>query len=886
MKEKKCLLASIFFMVYLPSAMAQNGLTVYGMPSGYTLNQVRYKNCITTDVNNNVYVGFRDIGLGKFTPSTSTWVMYDTVNSVIPSNKILSLDIDNAGNVWAGTTKGLAKYDGSNWTVYNTQNSNLINDSVQSLFIVGTNIWLGTPQGVSVFNGSFTNYTTSNSSLVNNNITCFDVDSAGKILIGTTGGISIFDGSTWTNYTTANSGLISNQIRQVKYVSSKATWISTVAGICKLQNGTIINYNCDYTYLFNFFMASYTIAKKSDELYVFQYNLTRFNEDDNIDSIGVNVRAMGSVALIQFTHFAFDHNGLLWTAYGANSTTAGLSAFDETQSSGFVNVTHVSSEKHIDINNVGALIRNRGEMFWDGVGAPQYEVPKCSGKHANFAAALWIGGYDQNGLLHTAAQTYRQGGRNDFLPGPLDTTNATMDSLITMAPYDNIWRTNRNTIDAFKINFLNGNVTNGTYPVPNEILSYPANGSGNITRNLAPYVDYNGDGNYNPYDGDYPKIKGDQQLYWIFNDQTLHTETGGPAFGFEIHAYAYAYSCNQINLGDSNAVIDYTTFYKYEIINRSINTYDSVFIGLMTDSDLGDGWDDYLGCDSVLNAAFTYNGDNDDGTGFPNGYGLNPPMINCQVLKGPEPVPNDGIDNDHDGIIDESGELNMMTVFHPYTGGGSITGYPVATDDYYQFLISRWRDGSFVTNDGLNGTNQNSPPTNYLYSGVPYSGNGWTEGSAGNVPSDRRFVLSSGPFTIAPNETRTIDFAYVFTWDSTAVNGLNTSIARNTADLQRVKYWFDNNNFPSCLNTGIEHASTKIPEIKIFPNPSTDFITVRCSDVSSPVKVDMYDVTGRKILSRKIISEGQVNVSRLSPSVYFLRAVVNGNAVTKKFVKN
>jgi hypothetical protein len=37
----------------------------------------------------------------------------------------------------------------------------------------------------------------------------------------------------------------------------------------------------------------------------------------------------------------------------------------------------------------------------------------------------------------------------------------------------------------------------------------------------------NGDGHYNCLQGDYPLIKGDQIIWWVFNDNyNKHTETG------------------------------------------------------------------------------------------------------------------------------------------------------------------------------------------------------------------------------------------------------------------------------------------------------------------------------------------------------------------------
>ncbi len=852
------------------------------MPPGYNQTRTRYKNAIEVE-GNNVYVGFRLIGVGKYDLSNSNWTMFDTVNCAIPSNYISALAIDN-GSVWIGTNKGLAKYDGVNWTVYDSLNNGLASNNITCLKKSPAGLWCGTRYGISLFNGTtFINYTTANSLLLNDTINCFELDSANALLIGTRRGLSKFDGATWTNYTPANSNAPLN-ILQVKYISSATTWLYN-GRLVKLSNTPVNLSSCIYytPTLEHLVNDRGPIEKLSDnKIYSFVdgYTIIRTNENDSAE---VFTDSTSTVLFPNPLSMATDANDIIWMTGDFNGI--GFMRFDKNAISGYLPIDYnaYSWQRYLDINNVSALIWNQGSMFWNGnvtAGTAMYEVPKCSGKTSIFTAALWLGGYDSGGTLHVSAQTYNQNSKYDFVPGPLDTTNATT-SPATIAAFNNIWKIDRNTIDDFKTNFLNGNVSNGSYPVPYELLSYPAIGTGNYTRNMSPYVDYNTDGNYNPYDGDYPLIKGDQQLYWIFNDvDTAQRESGGIPLGVEVRASAYAYTCGQYALGDSNAVIDYTTFYKYEITNRSTNMYDSVFVGLFNDFDLGDAFDDYGGCDTVLNAAFVYNSDNDDGTAV--GYYNNPPMMNCQVLQGPEPVLNDGIDNDHDGTTDKAGEKNMMSSFLKYNNDFTNYGNPVGADDYYFYLTSRFKDGSPVTygGTGYGGT----VPTNYFYSGVPYSGTGWTEQSAGNPGNDLRAVVSSGPFHLAPGETKSIDFAYVFTWDSTAANGLTTSIARNTADLQRVKYWFDNNNYPSCLNTSVQNIATENTDVTIFPNPADDLLNIIFSG-NTIALLEIYDITGRYITSKEIKSHDKINIHSLAPGLYVAKLKLNEGAVSKKFIR-
>ena len=65
--------------------------------------------------------------------------------------------------------------------------------------------------------------------------------------------------------------------------------------------------------------------------------------------------------------------------------------------------------KNIDINNINAKIGPASDIFWD-FSSPGFEVPKGSGLHSIFTGGLWIGGMDNSGIIHLAAQTYRQTG--------------------------------------------------------------------------------------------------------------------------------------------------------------------------------------------------------------------------------------------------------------------------------------------------------------------------------------------------------------------------------------------------------------------------------------------------------------------------------------------
>jgi PKD repeat protein len=449
--------------------------------------------------------------------------------------------------------------------------------------------------------------------------------------------------------------------------------------------------------------------------------------------------------------------------------------------------TRANAKTDLDIGNVRAALLNSGDLWWD-LQDGQYEVPKGSGKRSVFSGALWFGGIDETGQLHTACMTYRQTG-SDFWPGPLDTVSAsTFDSVCWR--YDRFWKINRSQVESF---LLHHNDTG--YVIPEAILSWPGNGNAanREAHFLAPFTDVDGDGFYNPMTGDYPafapdgspdcdyNLPGDQAVWWVFNDAgNLHTETNAPAFGMEVQATAFAFNTNDH--------LKNATFYRYKIINRSSGSWNDFWMGQFVDSDLGDYQDDYVGCDVTRGLAYTYNGDADDGPGpiaMAGTYGSQPPAVGVDFIQGPLADEFDLIDNDRDSSIDEPGERIKMSVFKYYSGDFSVQGNPETSLEFYNYLAGKWKDGSWMTYGGnaYGGTAPcpfmfpgDSDPYGWGTNGAPQAP--WSEASSNNTPGDRRFVTSVGPFTMSPGEVQTVTIAAPWARDSSASGNNLTAILK------------------------------------------------------------------------------------------------------------
>ncbi len=858
----KYLFFSFFFVLLFfahDSLKAQAVVDTFNLPSGYVSSNLRIKNALNIDLSNHVWIGFRNIGAGKF--DGTNWTVFDTTNG-LPSNNVLSFAFEGT-NDWIGTDSGLAKYDGAAFTVYNSFNSSLTSNHILSLFADGGNLWIGTYDGVFLFKGStWSHFNSTNSSLPGDTVTCFERNGNDTIWIGTSNGVASYFNSSWKTYSIFSPGIPREKILNIKMDASENLWIETdEEKISILKNDFVYHAGNFFSICSNVLTTGSIVGLNSFGNIIY---LNGSIEELNLDS--ANAWASGSNyygPLFSYNGFqlavaALDQNNVLWYSRITNYATLlfsvdyrnALLPLQQSESCG----------DFLDINNVSARLDLSGSMFWDEVGTARYEVPKGSGLNSIFADGLWIGGMDNSSNLHIAAQTYRQSGE-DFWPGPLDTTNATVDSA-TVAQYDHIWKINRYTVTEFKNEYAAGNVTSFTYPVPDVILNWPASGNGNYSRNLAPFIDVNHDGVYNPYDGDYPDMKGDQMLWGVFNDNYLmHRQSEGVSLGIEVQLSAYAYRC--MFAPDTEQAVNNTTFFHYRIINRSDTDYSQVYMGKYLDVDLGNYNDDFVGCDSALGIAFVYNGDNfDEGIA---GYGYNPPMQNLLLLNPPL--------------------TNFMYFYDDFT---APFGNPVLPRDYYNYLRSAWLNDVHLTygGNGYGGTDS----TNFMYSSNPYdtTSTSWNETTTGNLSGDRRFLASTGPFSFPSHSEKEFDMAYVWTRDDTQPNGLTSSWAKNVHDILKIKEWYAADSFPCSQFVGIAENNSFDANLNLYPNPAGNLVTIFAgSKNASPLTLEITDVAGRKISSRRILPnlKTQIGLDSFAPGIYFVSIRNKETFAVKKLIR-
>ncbi len=407
--------------------------------------------------------------------------------------------------------------------------------------------------------------------------------------------------------------------------------------------------------------------------------------------------------------------------------------------------TPFTRKDSINVNHINATVLLHGDM-WNNpaTGKASCEFPKNSKKHISHAGAIWMSGYDESNQLHVTAQTYRQDG-NDYWPGPLDASGNLSEA--TSSEWARFWKIRRTDIQYFLS--LPEHTTLNT---PISIMTWPAAGNTHATgaglaslsipagTSMAPFVDINGNGIYEPLEGDYPDVKGDEALWWVYSDNgPTHDNTNGLPLGVEIHALSYAYS--------RNTLMDNVVYYEYTITNKSAHTYSNVRLAQFSDGDIGDHMDDYIGFDSVHRMGIFYNAIPDDGShsGYPeNCYHTNAPLQGTTMIV----IPGDS-----------STYHKPAGSFICYYNDNSNVGNP-HTDTQYNFYI---RGLSSTGLPFLNFFVSPPQPVKYAYPDDPSMSGGFSGCATHSIYGDMRTVLSSDSFTLYPGATVKMVMALVVT---------------------------------------------------------------------------------------------------------------------------
>lgn len=332
---------------------------------------------------------------------------------------------------------------------------------------------------------------------------------------------------------------------------------------------------------------------------------------------------------------------------------------------------------------------------------------------------LWISGKDSaDNLYITSVNGFNA--KSDYSPGPIDSLTYRGAE---PADWNYVWSVTADAIKEHRKNFQDVN-----YTISESIKNWPSNGTDKFYKYLAPFIDYNQDGKYNPEKGDYPDIIGNKVTYFIVNDNySEHKASGGQPLKIEIYGMAY-----------SLENIPNTVFIRYYIINRTNKNFKDLKISFHTGFQLGNDKDNYCGTIVPKNMIFSYNGDDNDD----NHFGNSKPLASLMVLN-----------------------TNLSSTLYITKDTLSFTGMPTSPMQHRNMMDGKWKSSKILTFGG-DGTGNNSN-SSFVYPGSTdpaFKGQNWEESL---IPGERS-VLANMTFPALVSKGGFIEL-------DVAVSGFNMS---------------------------------------------------------------------------------------------------------------
>lgn len=539
-------------------------------------------------------------------------------------------------------------------------------------------------------------------------------------------------------------------------------------------------------------------------------------------------------------------------------------------------ITIAQHQAYLDIGNVRALVNSNGLLFHDtATNRAGFEVPKGDGIHSIFQSGFILSSFSQrNAMPHFTLAHNMYSYDSDFVIGPVDIINQTPDNA---AQFQRLWKINKTDIDN---HIANWNTSN--YSAAQIILDWPGNGTFNTAKILAPFNDLDGDSIYEPLDGEYPIIKGDQAIFLMANNfsSTIDSvnqikpriDSNNRIIGYdtlpaastigktqvEIHLLIYAY----LNRPEE---ISNTVFVKTKLFNRANDSQGDMNdfrFSVFSDFDLGNSNDDYIGTDTNRNLFYGYNGDSFDES--PRGYGNN---LAAQGVK----------------FLNHSISSSMMRF------PDNITTWYEYPQNIYGYQQSLWKNGSPLYFGGngyalVGNCTDTSQPVQFIFSGDPTltsDPNQWTElnpcfgdTSETQIAGDRQMIGTPNiPLQFNHNSSIELDYAYVFAQDT---GGVVASVAALQVAADSVQAFYDRNRFVG-INENTTSASL---EFHIYPNPASEEVFIETDQ--QLFNVELFNLEGQ--MMSQFANTKRLDVSHLSNGIYFIRISSENNVGVRRLV--
>lgn len=80
-------------------------------------------------------------------------------------------------------------------------------------------------------------------------------------------------------------------------------------------------------------------------------------------------------------------------------------------------------------------------------------------------------------------------------------------------------------------------------------------------------------------------------------------------------------------------------------------------------------------------------------------------------------------------------------------------------------------------------------------------------------------------------------------------------------------------------------SATILNEISVYPNPAADYLTFNIPDNNNPLSFELYDLQGRKVLSKLIINGERISLQGLNKGIYFYHITDHQTLQKGKLIK-
>ena len=833
---KKYYLLIMLALVNLFSSRAQHFLVeaMDGIPSQIVINDF-----LVDD--GDIWVA-TEAGLYLKTAGQSNY-QFQNIDSVLGAGNLDIRLVDRLnGSIWVGSANNGAYYwQSGRWNKLSAADglpSNQIND-----FTIDDNnaVWLAFAQGLARFNG--TSVSVERPFNDNSNVQMVQFE-AGKVYAANDAQEHnlIYDGRVWDTLPLprqAPNNLAASPDHLAFYDSTAfLSWSQKGAARTSLFHFQ----NRQWSRLMRNNGLRALIAGYGQPLVVLNDYILRFEKNRGLDTV------------FQFGPNYFNFSNFIYKRAGAESIYVLARNSDGSPELFTFNLNTAQSFAELDINALRAGF-SPADFFkqTNYIEIQQWSLPgrwARFGPAANqpkaliFASAFWLKA-EVLGQQKVSANTYGSFTR-DWHSGPVS-DHYDIDYL---KKYDRVWKVSKADIDAHIANY-----NNQGYTTPLSIAKWPAHGdpAKGESYNLAPFVDANGNGYYDPRAGDYPRIKGDQAIYLMMNDQRgLHSETQSSPLKAEVHCLAYAYQTADTAL--NNAI-----FINYRVFNRGNEPWREARFGLWTDFDLGNAFDDLVGCDSAANVVYVYNADNDDEG--PSGFGPNPPALAIGFL----PNPFYGSIN-----FANSGLRNPPA---------AITN-PDSPAEYAGYLEQQWKDGSSLIyenpGDGYAPNPGNSRLTRFQYNDQ----RGWTQ-SINNLYDNRNLSTVALPI-MYPGQGFCFESAYVQARDNDP--SIFSAVTLAKSRMAEISAFYDQQN-DRCLENivSVEESNSPAAAIEIYPNPAEEILHLQISESLEILDLEVLNLMGQRVKHSHVGTT--LNLAGLAPGVYLLNIETSEGLKSIRFVK-